>query len=293
MEKLISKFLFSYQARVKPSTLASYRSILLRHLKPFGSLDRASQVFEDYLSGLPVSGKTRNNLLSCVQVFVDWAQRRGEVEVDWRRIPKFPNCSKKIRPLSLEEAKLLVHGSTWPYRDFFALSILTGLRTSEALALKFKDFDLKKKLIRVERAWSGGQISTTKTGESRTVPLVAEIERIFFRRVRDNLRGSEWFFYSERGGLISLKALRRAWYSHLEAYGIEFTPLYATRHTFASLALAAGEDPLWVARVLGHKRPDQLFLRYASFLEGVKRDGFKIEAILRERVERQLRVVGD
>jgi len=46
-------------------------------------------------------------------------------------------------------------------------------------------------------------------------------------------------------------------------------------HTFASLAVAAGEDPLWIAKVMGHERPDQLLLRYASYLEGVKPDGEK------------------
>ena len=39
--------------------------------------------------------------------------------------------------------------------------------------------------------------------------------------------------------------------------------------------MAAGEDPLWVAKVMGHARADQLFLRYASHIKGVKEDGKK------------------
>jgi integrase len=57
-------------------------------------------------------------------------------------------------------------------------------------------------------------------------------------------------------------------------------PLYATRHTFASLAIAAGEDPLWIAKMMGHSRADQLLLRYATFLEGVKDDGNKLTELI-------------
>jgi integrase len=66
----------------------------------------------------------------------------------------------------------------------------------------------------------------------------------------------------------------------LKAFRIDARPLYATRHTFASLAIAAGEDPLWVAQVLGHSRPDQLFMRYASHLAGLKDDGRKVEEMI-------------
>ena len=74
---------------------------------------------------------------------------------------------------------------------------------------------------------------------------------------------------------MSLGAIRRAWKDALRFFEIEERRLYATRHTFASLSIAAGEDPLYVAKVMGHGRPDQLFLKYASYLEGVKDDGQK------------------
>jgi len=54
------------------------------------------------------------------------------------------------------------------------------------------------------------------------------------------------------------------------------TPKLAKTEPFASLAVAAGEDPLWIAEVMGHQRPDQLFLKYASYLKGVKEDGEKL-----------------
>jgi hypothetical protein len=39
------------------------------------------------------------------------------------------------------------------------------------------------------------------------------------------------------------------------------------RHTFASLMLQAGEDPAWVARMLGHTTTKMLYERYHRFIQ--------------------------
>ena len=52
---------------------------------------------------------------------------------------------------------------------------LTGLRYGEATALKWDDMDVAAGIIRVRRAQWHGVVSTTKTGTSRTVPMVAEL----------------------------------------------------------------------------------------------------------------------
>ena len=50
--------------------------------------------------------------------------------------------------------------------------------------------------------------------------------------------------------------------------------MYQTRHTFASLMLSHGEDPLWVARMLGHTTLDMIFRHYGKFIRNrMRRDG--------------------
>lgn len=294
MKDQIEAFLRAYKGRLKPSTLADYASILRHHLREFQSIDQANKGgLEDYLSTLEISGKRKNNIVSAVQTFVQWAARREVWEGRWMKIPRYRTEKRRIRPLDPEEARLLINHSLWPYRDFFAVSILTGIRTGEALALQFRDVDRRRGTIRIERAFSRGQIGPPKTYRGREVPLTQEIESIFLRRCADNERASKWFFFSEspRGGIMSYSAIRRAWKKHLRFFGIEARPLYATRHTFASLALAAGEDPLWVAQVLGHSRPDQLFLSYASYLKGVKEDGRKLYELVRQEARPALGLV--
>jgi len=180
--------------------------------------------------------------------------------------------------LSPEETRLIMAYAPPPYKDYFQFGILTGVRTGEALGLQFDDFNLKEGIISIRRALTRGQIVSPKTAAGeRDLPLLRPVWEIYQRRLLANDKGSPWFFYSQKeGAVISRKALARAWKEALKAFEISPRPLYATRHTFASLAIASGEDPLWVAKTMGHSRPDQLFLKYGSFLEGVKRDGEKI-----------------
>ena len=276
MQELVQAFLQTYRARLKPSTLRDYRSILGLHLRKFPNFEALNKGLEDYLANLEISGKRKNNILSACRTFVAWARRREIWEGKLLQVPRFPHRAKATLPLNPEDARLVMDFSPQPYKDFFQLSILSGLRTGEALGLQFRDFNLKEKVIHIRRSLSCGKICTTKTISSdRDFPLLRPLWEIYERRKKRNTGSSQWFFYSPRRGLLSLGAIRKAWKDVLEVFEIEARPLYATRHTFASLAIASGEDPLWIAKVMGHSRPDQLFLKYAKFMERVKPDGEK------------------
>ena len=284
MQDFITAFLHTYAARLKPSTLRDYRSILHHHLSHFENFQELNLGLEDYLADLEASGKRKNNILSAARCFVAWARRRELWEGNLYQVPRFPHRSKKTPPLNPEEARLVMDYSPQPYRDFFRLSILSGMRTGEALGLKFTDFSTKEGVIHIQRSLNCGKVCTTKTlaGE-RNFPLLRPLWELFERRRRANNRESPWFFYSAHRGIISPNALRRTWKDVLATFDISPRPLYATRHTFASLSIAAGEDPLWVAKVMGHSRPDQLFLHYSSYLEGLKNDGEKFLEIVGQK----------
>ena len=85
----------------------------------------------------------------------------------------------------------------------------------------------------------------------RELPIFRPVREIYVRRMASNFKGSPWVMYSDRGEVFSRSTLRRVWKGLLRAFDISERPLYATRHTFASLAIAAGEDPLWIARMIG------------------------------------------
>lgn len=68
--------------------------------------------------------------------------------------------------------------------------------------------------------------------------------------------------------------------------------MYQTRRSFASNALAAGENPAWVAAQLGHRGAEILFDVYARYIPNkTRRDGSAFSASARMEGEGQ-KVVG-
>lgn len=77
------------------------------------------------------------------------------------------------------------------------------------------------------------------------------------------------------GEFINLNFLReKIWYPTLDAGKLRRRTFYQTRHTFASNALAAGENPKWVADMRGHKSTEVLFDVYEKYIpRRTRRDG--------------------
>ena len=63
----------------------------------------------------------------------------------------------------------------------------------------------------------------------------------------------------------------RVWYPLLRHLGLDIRRPYQTRHTCATLWLAAGENPEWVARQLGHVDTTMLFKTYSRFIPNLTR----------------------
>jgi integrase len=72
------------------------------------------------------------------------------------------------------------------------------------------------------------------------------------------------------------RARRSVWKKALETAGLEHRPLYQCRHTFATLALAAGADLYWVSKQLGHANIATTLKHYARFLPAVDERNLKL-----------------
>ncbi len=80
--------------------------------------------------------------------------------------------------------------------------------------------------------------------------------------------------------------LKRIWYPILRHLGLEKRRPYQTRHTAATLWLAAGESPEWIARQLGHTSTEMLFRRYSRFVPNLTRqDRSDFEALVARKLE--------
>ena len=82
-------------------------------------------------------------------------------------------------------------------------------------------------------------------------------------------------FCSETGGLLNARNVGRSWERlrrKAQAKGVRSLRLHDARHTFASLALAAGKSVRWVASQLGHANPELTLRVYAHAMRKEETD---------------------
>ena len=90
------------------------------------------------------------------------------------------------------------------------------------------------------------------------------------------------FCNSEGEPLDQNNVTKRVWYPLLRHLGMKKRRPYQTRHTAATLFLASGENPEWVARVLGHSSTEMLFKVYSRYIPNLTRqDGSAFERLVK------------
>lgn len=139
--------------------------------------------------------------------------------------------------------------------DYFEFAAFAGLRTSEQIALLWRDVDLVGKTVRIHRARVMAQDKErTKTAVERTVELngraAAALER---QRARTQLAGGAVFRNPVTGRPWNDdQEQRRMWARVLRLAGVRYRPPKELRDTSVTLALQAGAAPAWVAAQHGH-----------------------------------------
>jgi integrase len=129
----------------------------------------------------------------------------------------------------------------------------TGLRPEEWIAPQWNDIDTAARTCRVHRTYTAGALShDAKTAAGlRSVTLQATALDAL-KELPRRLRSSQLVFPGARGGHLNLGNFRgRVRYPALDAAELERRPLYQMRHTYATLALAAGARIEWVSRQMG------------------------------------------
>lgn len=179
---------------------------------------------------------------------------------------------KEMQALSPDEAAQFLKAALQDkWGLVFTLALTTGMRPEEYLGLQWKDVELEKGTVTVQRTlvWrrkgGGWYFSEPKTARSRrTIPLPASIVQGIreHRRKQAEQRlkaGPEYqnndlvFATAEGSPLMPRNLLSRHFKPILEQAKLPKTiRLYDLRHSCATLLLAAGENPKVVSERLGH-----------------------------------------
>lgn len=141
------------------------------------------------------------------------------------------------------------------YSDYFEFAFFAGPRPSEQIALLWQDVDLRSGVALIRRARVlGKDKERTKTVVARDVELntraLAVMER---QRARTQLAGDHVFRNPATGRpWHDEQEQRRVWVQALRVAKIRYRPPKECRDTSVTMALAAGADPIWVAKQHGH-----------------------------------------
>ena len=168
---------------------------------------------------------------------------------------------EKFPPFSLDEILELIKNADDELRLFLVVAFFTGARTGEILALTFGDLDFENRQIRINKTLSDvGIVDSPKTKSSnRTIDMLQIVYNELIK-LDSSDKGQRIFRLS--------RSMMRLKFNVLQAkLGYNIRRLYDTRHSFASVMLSRGEEPMWVGcKMMGHKDLNETYRSYAKYL---------------------------
>jgi integrase len=173
------------------------------------------------------------------------------------------------------------------------LVFFTGMRTGEVHGLKWRWVDFERRLILVRESIVLGEEDDLKTeGSMRDIQMNQMVYDALAALRRAATEDSVYVFGNRAGKPIDNKNfITRIWNPLLRHLGLALRRPYQMRHTAATLWLAAGESPEWIARQLGHTSTEMLFRVYSRYVPNLTRqDGSAFERLLRQHLELPARV---
>lgn len=236
--------------------------------------------------GKPISASRVNHIMTPLRMMLADAADRFGFDSPWRNIRALKIPRSNIMPFSLEEIGRLLAVVRADFRPYYTIRFFTGLRSSEIHGLTWRHIDFERRQILVYQAWVRNELIPTKTdGSYRAVQMSEQVYQAFLTQ-RDRYDGKvspDGFVFCTKHGspFEDRNVANRVWYPLLSLLKLEKRKPYQTRHTAATLWLAAGESPEWIAKQLGHNSTQMLFRVYSRYVPDLSgRDGHAFEQML-------------
>ena len=189
--------------------------------------------------------------------------------------PEWPNpCAhvKKYREVSRDRflkpdelgrffAALHDTSTTQDFRDYILLSLNTGARRNNVMAMRWNDLDLTSAIWVI-------RVSESKNAASMTIPLTTEALEILQRRKAET--SSMFVLFSSLSKTGHLVEPKRAWLSLLKRAGLEDVKIHDLRRTLGSYMTIAGSNTVAVGKALGHKSPQSTAIYARMHIDPVR-----------------------
>jgi integrase len=175
--------------------------------------------------------------------------------------------SGDIAVFSAEEVWALVRAAESEQdAAIYLAAAFTGLRRGELVALRWRDVDFAGSTIRVRGSYSGGQLTTPKSGKVRAVPMAPDVARALARLAgRERFTGDDdLVFPGVAGSYLDASALRRRYEAAIKRSGLRRLRFHDLRHTFGTRMISVA-DIRRVQEWMGHAdvQTTMKYLHYA------------------------------
>src|SRR5262249_10665359 len=241
----------------KPRTAEEYRRAVEKCIDPVLGhhlvleLDRADvTMLHHKLRDRPYQANRSLAVLSKMMNLAEQWGLRPDGTNPTRHVRKYRE-DKRERYLNREELQRL--GRTWSEAKAtgsespfvlaaIALLVLTGARLTEILTLRWAEVDLERQVLRLRDSKTGAKtiyLNDAATNLLRTIPRLA---------------GNPYVIAGAKKG-ARLVNLQKPWRRIRARAGLEEVRIQAPRHSFASVAAAAGMSLHMIGRLLGHTQP--------------------------------------
>lgn len=224
-----------------------------------------------------------NKILNPLRQILCEAADRFNFRTPFQNIKQLKVKRTDVDPFSLEEVKTIIGTVRADFKHYFTVRFFTGMRSGEVHGLKWKYVDFERRLILVRETVVGGEETYTKTDSSQREIQMSQVVFDALKEQEKSTRNISGFVFCNREGLpLDYKNVNnRVWKPLLRHLGLKVRRPYQCRHTAATLWLAAGENPEWIARQLGHTTTEMLFRVYSRYVPNLtRRDGSAIERLL-------------
>jgi site-specific recombinase XerD len=233
---------------LSPHTQRAYLAAVARFANHFGRSPAALglediRAFQLHLVSHGIGHSTFTIIVSALRFLYTVTLRK-----DWR-VDEIPHARKPQRlPVVLsptEVSQFLEAAPNLKYRTAFTIGYAAGLRVSEVVALKIRDIDSQRMVIRVAQG---------KGRKDRYVMLSPKLLTLL-REYWKAARPTDWLFPGKIPGQpLNVKNFQRACVAARHASGLtKPVTVHTLRHSFATHLLESGTNVRAIQLLLGHR----------------------------------------
>ena len=224
-----------------------------------------------------------NQIMIPLRMILQEGSDRYEFDTPFKGIKNLKEQKPDVHPFTLDEVWIFLNHVRHDYKPYYTTRFFTGMRSSEIDGLKWECVDFDRREIKVRSAIVDGIEGPTKTyGSNREIAMSQLVYDALQEQKRYTFGKSDYVFCNSQGKPLEHRNVnRRVWTPTLKLLGLKHRRAYQTRHTAATLWLAAGENPEWIARQMGHSSTEMLFRVYSRYVPDMTRqDGSAIDSLL-------------